>query len=276
MSAQEQLAEIQENVLILLKQNQTISQKMEKFEKENAAKAKSESVSKKRQTLININNEVMQSMQKMIVIRHKLAEDGQTDLMSDVDWFFQTYLFDQLTFNSRQNPESSESEESGKKSVDSKTKSVDSKMTSVYSQPRSVDSKTTSVKRKMQGEISPSNYGPFNGQGKEERLDLHFGQDGDYSALSLRRFVARYKAVKKINMAAKLTGWDKPEYRADKIKLAFQEDVFDYINFESSMSQPWTKDDELIINKLKDRYMSIQAVELSILQFEQRSQGVSE
>ena len=291
MSTQERLAEIQENMIILLRQNQTISQKLEKIEKENDGKANSTGVLKKKQTLIDINTEVMQNMQKIKVIRHELAKDGQTDLMSDIDWFYKTYLFDQLTFNRQKYSESSKSSRStsSSESDDSKKKSVERKTKPVKSTKKPVESKTKPVKSKLKSEskispatskfqptISPNNYESFDRHGKEEQLEIQFGQDGDYSAISLRRFIARYKAIKKINMATKLTGWDKPEYRADKIKLAFQEDVFDYVNFESSMSQPWTKDDELIINKLKDRYMSIQAVELSILQFEQRSQGANE
>ena len=126
--------------------------------------------------------------------------------------------------------------------------------------------------------VRTSNRTPvhFNNNGKEEEMDMYFGKDGDYSSKSLRNFIERYKVVKEINIAGRMQGWDKPDFRADKLKMALQGDPYSYVSFESSMNQSWTRHDEKIISKLKDRYMSIQAVELSILQFEQRSQGSQE
>ena len=49
---------------------------------------------------------------------------------------------------------------------------------------------------------------PFDSVGKEERIDEFFGRDGDYTALSMRRFVERFKVVKGLNMKARLRGWD--------------------------------------------------------------------
>ena len=58
---------------------------------------------------------------------------------------------------------------------------------------------------------------PFDAIGKEERIDLSFGHDGDYSAVSMRRLIERYKVVKELNMRARLRGWDSPSYRAGKL-----------------------------------------------------------
>lgn len=117
---------------------------------------------------------------------------------------------------------------------------------------------------------------PFAGTAREERLELQFGLDNDYSAVALRRFIERFRVVKQINMQGKITGWDSPVFRASKLKLGLVNDPFDYISFESSMSQSWTNDDQEIIEKLKDKYMNVQAVELNILTFENASQEPKE
>ena len=116
----------------------------------------------------------------------------------------------------------------------------------------------------------------FDNVGREEKLDLVFGLDGDLSAKSLRRFIEKFKVVKKLNMAAKLRGWDSKEYRANKLKLALQGDAFDFVTFEDSMGKLWTKDDDAIITKLKDRYLNVQAIEMNILKFEKSVQESKE
>jgi hypothetical protein len=78
--------------------------------------------------------------------------------------------------------------------------------------------------------------------------------------------------VKAINMKNKLVGWDSAAYRADKLKLGLVDDPFDLVSFESSMAQNWTRNDEAIIERLKDKYMNVQAIELNILTFEKTAQ----
>ena len=117
---------------------------------------------------------------------------------------------------------------------------------------------------------------PFSGTGREERLELQFGVDNDCSAVALRRFVERYRVVKQINMQGKITGWDSPQFRASKLKLGLVNDPFDWVTFQSSMLQSWTNDDELLIEKLMDKYMNVQAVELNILTFENTAQEPKE
>ena len=113
---------------------------------------------------------------------------------------------------------------------------------------------------------------PYEAVGKEERIDLSFGHDGDYSAVSMRRFIERYKVVKELNMRARLRGWDSPSYRAGKLTLCLQGEAFDYVSFASSMLSPWTNDDELLVSKLKEKFTNVQAIELNILGFEKSIQ----
>ena len=130
---------------------------------------------------------------------------------------------------------------------------------------------------KVLGNDNVNSYGvPFDQIGKEERSDEIFGKDGDYSALAMRRFIEKYKVVKDLNMRAKLRGWDSTSYRAGKLKLCLMGDAFDYVSFASSICEEWTENDELMIEKLKEKFTNIQAVELNILQFEQSMQEPKE
>ena len=117
---------------------------------------------------------------------------------------------------------------------------------------------------------------PFTGTGREERMELQFGVDNDCSAVALRRFIERYRVVRQINMQGKIAGWDSPQFRASKLKLGLVNDPFDYVSFESSMFQSWTEDDQQLIEKLMDKYMNVQAVELNILTFENAAQETKE
>lgn len=119
-------------------------------------------------------------------------------------------------------------------------------------------------------EAVAENLAPFTAVGREEKLDVSFGST--CTGRELRRFIDKYRVVKELNIAARLTGWDKPEYRANKLKLALEGEAFDYIGLENTMLKPWTSDDEEILDKLKDRYLKIQAVELNILEFEKSQQ----
>ena len=74
---------------------------------------------------------------------------------------------------------------------------------------------------------------PFRNTGREEKLDISFGTD--CSGKALRRFMDKWKVVKHLNVAAKLTGWDQSEYRANKLKLALQGEAFDYVSFENPL-----------------------------------------
>ena len=111
---------------------------------------------------------------------------------------------------------------------------------------------------------------------REEKLDIIFGQDGDYSASSLRRFIEKYRVVKKLNEAARHKGWDSSEFRANKLKLYLQGDAFDFVSFDDSMGHEWARDDEEIIEKLQDRYLNVQAIENNISSFENSRQGEKE
>ena len=117
---------------------------------------------------------------------------------------------------------------------------------------------------------------PFDLVGKEERCDEVFGRDGDYTAVTMRRFIERYKVVKDLNMRARLRGWDSPSYRAGKLRLCLMGEAFDFVSFASSICEDWAEDDEKIIEKLREKFTNIQAIELNILAFERSAQEAKE
>ena len=117
---------------------------------------------------------------------------------------------------------------------------------------------------------------PFESVGKEERIDVIFGRDGDYTALSMRRFIERFRVVKELNMRARLRGWDSPSFRAGKLRLCLMGDAFDYVSFASSIGEEWSGDDEKMVEKLREKFTNVQAIELNILEFERSAQEPKE
>ena len=238
------LKSIQDSLAALLVQNESMSKKIDKLEQENAemkrkAVSRDERVNENVKQLKELNEEAAAIMVNISQLKTTLTDDDHTDF-SDIDWFYRKEEFQKMVTGD-----------------------------SDYNEPpnRAIKSENHHV---------PVQTTPFTKTGREEKVDMCFGQDGDYSAKSLRRFIERYGVVKKLNTAAELIGWDSPEYRANKLKLTLHGDAFDYIGLESSMAHSWTQNDEEIILKLKDRYINIQAVELNILNFEKCNQEPKE
>ena len=240
MSTEDKLAKLQESMELLLQQNTALTTKIEALEQESmkiASKVdeKATRVAENVETLESANQAAQAAINGMVATRKALVVDGWSD-EGHIPWFFNSDSFKALM-----------SEVTGGQGT------------------------LTEVAVESTEEGSEPSL-PFDNKGREEKLDVVFGLDGDMSAKSLRRFVEKFRVVKKLNMAAMLTGWDDKEYRANKLKLALQGEAFDFVSFEGSMGRAWTMDGEEIIEKLKDRYLNIQAVEMNILRFEQSCQ----
>lgn len=139
--------------------------------------------------------------------------------------------------------------------------------------------RTTTIQPIEKANEEPAHLNPaerFSGIAKEERLDCFFGEEGNSSSVAMRRFCDRYQTIKKMNMGLKISGWDDPKYRAGKITLCLKGDAFDYVQFANSMDEPWTNDDKLLLGKLQDKFINIQAIEMNILHFEQSVQETRE
>ena len=88
----------------------------------------------------------------------------------------------------------------------------------------------------------------------------------------MRRFVERYNTIKKMNIQLRITGWDSEQYRAGKIKLCLKGTAFDYVEFACNMEEEWAENDILLLERLQDKFVKVQAIEMSILHFEQSVQ----
>ena len=113
--------------------------------------------------------------------------------------------------------------------------------------------------------------GPFRGKGREEKIELTFGNT--LSAKSLREFVEHYKLVKMVNIRDQLLNWDDPSFRAAKLRLALRGSAAEYVTGESGLSKPWTEDDQQIIDMLERRYLKTEAIELKIIEVEETKQA---
>ena len=246
MSVEEQLKKMQENLDKLLTQNNALSRKVDELSAENQemkrlSKDRADRVEENKEKWVKINEQAKEMVTEMNKIKKDLEEDGvKRDYLSGSCMFNDTTTMEML-------------------SDIMTTSQVEVK---------------TEVKIERDVDTDPQN--PFENKGREEKMDIAFGNDGECTARALRRFIDKYKIVKELNVSAKLTGWDKPEYRANKIKMALQGDAFDYVSLENTMLKTWTSNDVEVLEKLKDRYMNIQAIEVNILEFEKSQQEPKE
>ena len=236
---EEALKEVQRSLDALLEQNKLMNNKIENLQAENEKLKTSRSevedrVKANMESMKEANVAALTAVDEMIAMQEKLNLDGCTDY-NEVAWFFREDRYIQFM----------------------------SQFTGSAEGP-------LIKKEEVHQDFHP--VIKFETIGREERLDIVFGKDGDLTAKSLRRFIEKFRVVKSLNISARLVGWDSPEYRANKLKLALQGDAFDYVSFEDSMCREWTKDDEGIVEKLKDRYLNVQAIEVNILKFENSSQ----
>ena len=238
--SQEQMKSIQDSLALLLSQNKLMSEKIDTLERENkemrnSAMDAQARVEGNKTKWVEINAEASELFQKMAEIRADLKRDKVDD-----------------------------------KFIEENSAPIDS-IKNLPELWRSADgSQKIPVKREPSDLPTPGT--PFDSIGKEERIDVVFGRDGDYTALSMRRFIERCKVVKEFNMRAQLRGWDSPSYRAGKLKLCLMGDAFDYVSFASSIYEKWAEDDEAMIERLKEKFTNIHAIELNILEFERSSQ----
>ena len=110
---------------------------------------------------------------------------------------------------------------------------------------------------------------------KEKSLSLTFGDSG-CSPNSLRLFLDHFNIAKKQNMMKEVGGWNDAEFRANELRFQLRGEAALWISQENAMLRPWTRDDEELIAKLKDRFMGTQSIELNIIAFEELSQNDNE
>ena len=105
---------------------------------------------------------------------------------------------------------------------------------------------------------------------KEKSLSLTFGEDE--STMALRLFIEHYTLAKSQNMRKNVQGWQDADFRANELRFQLRGRVAAWILQESAMQSPWVKNDDEIIEKLKERYLGTQSIELNIISFEELRQ----
>ena len=110
---------------------------------------------------------------------------------------------------------------------------------------------------------------------KEKTLQLTFG-DKECSPTALRLFLDHYNLAKEQNIRKNIDGWKDAEFRANELRYQLRGEPALWISQESTMLKLWVKSDTEIIQKLKDRFLGTQCIELNIIGFEELSQLPSE
>ena len=116
--------------------------------------------------------------------------------------------------------------------------------------------------------------GMFANRGKEERIDLTFGEQ--VTPAAWKAFTSHYKVVRDINVQEEFIHWDSSSFRAKKIRLALRGEPAQYVTQENSMGQTWTENDDGIIDHLTARYVNTHAIEAQIAEFERSDQSSRE
>ena len=111
--------------------------------------------------------------------------------------------------------------------------------------------------------------------GKEKSIDMTFGDDS--SPHLLEKFLSHYRLVDRINRERGVRVWKKAEYRALMLRAALRGAASEFVeNEELIMLSPWVKDDQLMIEELKKRYITNSAIEIRIIEFETARQDEGE
>lgn len=106
---------------------------------------------------------------------------------------------------------------------------------------------------------------------REKQLSKNFGVD--CSANALLEFLDHYQLCRDMNRQRGISGWNDGTYRARELRFQLQGEAAVYLRQEEAMAQSWVFDDEAIIEKLKERWLNRDCIEMDILEFEEARQG---
>ena len=116
--------------------------------------------------------------------------------------------------------------------------------------------------------------GPYKGSGKEEQITTKFGEVLTPNAL--KEFMDDYKMARYLNQKERLINWDDSMYRATKLRRALQGTAASYVRGEKAMGQTWPDNDDEILDRLKERYLTTEAYESMVAEAEAIRQNDSE
>ena len=106
----------------------------------------------------------------------------------------------------------------------------------------------------------------------ERNLSITFGDVG-VSTRDLRHFLRHFNLVKSQNLARSIRNWEDPAFRARELVLQLRGEVLDWYNQEENLDTSLSLHDNLVIEKLKEKYIDVVSL---IRTFDGLKQGDSE
>lgn len=98
----------------------------------------------------------------------------------------------------------------------------------------------------------------------------------DVSPSAWRSFKDHFLLVKEANIARGVALWQKATYRSVELRLCLTGSPAEYIREEAAQESKWVQDDEKILERLEQRYVTTEAIEVRIIRFEESKQGEEE
>lgn len=95
---------------------------------------------------------------------------------------------------------------------------------------------------------------------------------GGHIPQALKVFQSHFDLVKEQNRKRGVASWEDKAYRDGALRLVLTDEVVLFVDNESSMNSVWVADDEAIIERLKQRYLKAECIEINILSFEDARQ----
>ena len=98
----------------------------------------------------------------------------------------------------------------------------------------------------------------------------------DVSPAAWRSFKDHFTLVRKANIARGVAVWQEKTYRSVELRLCLTGAPAEYIREEEAQDSKWVQDDEEILKRLEQRYVTTEAIEVRIIRFEEAKQGEEE
>ncbi|XP_064086140.1 uncharacterized protein LOC135201192 [Macrobrachium nipponense] len=120
------------------------------------------------------------------------------------------------------------------------------------------------------GSKSESTPTEHNAVAKEIMLSVSFGDD--VSPMSWQSFSSHFSLVKQANLLRGVPSWRDAGYRALMLRLQFRGPTANYVEQQALQDPEWGKDDVAIMDRLAQRILTADAIEVRILRFEESIQ----
>lgn len=110
--------------------------------------------------------------------------------------------------------------------------------------------------------------------GRAVALSKTFGTE--VTPAAWREFKDHFSLVKEANIARGVSIWQDASYRSLELRLCLVGAPAEFIREEVAQKVTWVKDDDLVLDHLEKRYVTVEAIEVRIIRFEEACQGDDE